>query len=101
MSMRKTDTSCAGVDIITPNIPLTIGEKVKISCVVPNSSADSVSLLRDGQTFLMTRNITQLNVTISVNDSLHGSQFSCEAQLTGSETTAYSGNVTITVEGNN
>ena len=94
-------TSCTGVGIRFSSTSLTIGEEIMISCVVTNKSADSLWLQNDGQTVTMVRNNTQLNVTISVTDSLHGSQFSCKAQLTRSETTAYSDNVTITVEGNN
>ena len=70
-----------------------------ISCTVTNISADSIRLLRDNQTVALMSNNTQLNVTINVNDSLHESQFSCEAQLTGSSMAAYSNPIRVTVAG--
>ena len=87
------------MEIFITNTSLTVGEEVEISCTVTNVSAISIRLLRDGQYVLGSGCNTHLNLTISVNDSLHGSQFSCEAQLVGDLTTAFSNNVTITVEG--
>ena len=78
---------------------LTVGEMVEISCTVTNVSADSIRLLRDNQTIAVMSSNTQLNVTVSVNDTLHESQFSCEAQLTGSSMVAYSNPIQVTVAG--
>ena len=70
-----------------------------ISCMITNILADSIRLLRDNQTVVEVRRNTQLIVTISVNDTLHESQFSCEAQLTGSSMVAYSNPIRVTVAG--
>ena len=78
---------------------LTVGEMVEISCTVTNVSADSITLLRNNQTVALMSSSTQLNVTISVNDSLHESQFSCEAQLKGTSMAAYSNPIRVTVAG--
>ena len=64
-----------------------------------NVTANSISLLRNDTSFALVPNNTQLNKTISVNDSLHGSQFQCNAQLTGNQQIAYSNLVNLTVEG--
>ena len=87
------------MDIFIASTSLTLGWMVEISCTVTNVSADSIRLLRDNQTVAEIRNSLQLNVKISVNDSLHESQFSCEAQLTGSSTAAYSDPVPVKVKG--
>ena len=90
-----------GINIFLSSSSLTLGGTVEISCTVTNVSADSIRLLRDNQMVAEISSNTQLNVTISVNDTLHVSQFSCEAQQTGSQTgTAYSNPVTVTVKGN-
>ena len=88
-----------GVDIFIASTSLTVGEEFVITCTVTNVSADYVRLLRDSQTVAVIRRNTQLIVTIGVNDSLHGSQFSCEAQLTGSSVAAYSHLIQVTVAG--
>ena len=87
------------MDILIASTSLTVGEMVEISCTVTNVSADSIRLLRDNQVVTEIRRNTQLNVTISVNDSLHESQFLCEAQLTGSSMAAYSNPMQVTVAG--
>ena len=87
------------MDIFIASTSLTVGEMIEISCTVTNVSADSITLLRDNQTVAEIRSNTQLNVAISVNDSLHESQFSCEAQLTGSSMVAYSNSIRVTVAG--
>ena len=84
------------MDIFIASTFLTVGEMVEISCTVTNVSADSIRLLRDNRMVAEIRRSTQLNVTISVNDSLHESQFSCEAQLTGSSMAAYSNPIQVT-----
>ena len=89
-----------GIDIFTANTTLTIGEVFVISCTVTNVSADYIRLLRDNQTAFEIRNNTQLNKTIFVNDSLHASQFLCEAQLTGGNMTAHSDHVAVSVNSN-
>ena len=89
-----------GIDIFPANTTLTIGEAFVISCTVTNVSADYIRLLRDNQTTFEIRNSTQLNKTIAVNDSLHASRFSCEAQLTGGQMTAHSEHTTISVHSN-
>ena len=65
-----------------------------------NVSADSIRLLRDNQTVAEIRNNTQLNLTISVNDSLHESQLLCEAQLTNGQMTAHSNHVAVSINSN-
>ena len=87
------------MDILIASTSLTVGEMVEISCTVTNVSADSIKVLRDNQAVAEIRSSTQLNVTISVNDSLHESQFSCEAQLTGTSMAAYSNPIQVTVAG--
>ena len=87
------------MDIHVASTSLTVGEVVVISCTVTNVSANSIRLSRDNRNLAVIKSNTQLNVTISVNDSLHGSQFSCEAQLTGSSVTAYSNPIQVTVAG--
>ena len=87
------------MDILIASTSLTVGGMVEISCTVTNVSADFITLLRDNQTVAEISSNTQLNVTISVIDTLHGSQFSCEAQLTGSSMAAYSNPIQVTVAG--
>ena len=87
------------MDIFIASTSLTVGEMVEISCTVTNVSADSITLLRNNQTVALMNSSTQLNVTISANDSLYESQFSCEAQLTGSSMAAYSNPIQVTVTG--
>ena len=96
---KKIPCTTAGVEIFIASTILTVRETVEISCTVTNISADSITLLRDNQMVAEIRSNTQLNVTISVNDSLHESQFSCEAQLTGSSVAAYSNPIQVTVAG--
>ena len=87
------------MDILIASTSLTVGEMVEISCTVTNVSADSIRLLRDNLRVAEIRSNTQLNVTISVNDTLHESQFSCEAQLVGSSVTTFSNLTSVTVKG--
>ena len=89
----------AGVKIFIEHTILTIGEEFVIFCST-NITANSISLLRNGTSFALVPNNTQLNKTISVDDSLHGSQFQCNAQLTGNQEIAYSNLVNLTIEGN-
>ena len=92
-------TFVVGVDIFIASTSLTVGEEFVISCSVTNVLADAIRLLRDNRTVAVIRSNTQLNLTISVNDSLQESQFSCEAQLTGNSVTAYSNLIQVTVAG--
>ena len=91
------------VDIFISSTSLTLGGTVEISCAVTNVSAnvlaDSIRLSRNNHTFAVIKHTTQLNVTLSVNDSLHESQFSCDAELTGSSLTAYSNSIQVRVKG--
>ena len=63
-------------------------------------TANLIELQRDGSLIALVQDNTELNMTISVNDSLHGDQFQCDAQLIGSQTAAYSSTVNLTIKGN-
>ena len=88
-----------GVNIRIANTSLTVGEVIEISCTVTNVSADSIRLLRDNQTVAEIIGNTQLNVTISVNDILHESQYLCEAQLTENSMAVHSSPIQVEVKG--
>ena len=88
------------MNILIASTALAIGEVTVISCTVNDISADSIRLLRDNQTVAEIRRDTQLNIIISVNDSLHESVFLCEAQLTRGTVTVYSTHIQVTVKGN-
>ena len=86
--------------IISIKTVIRIGEMIEIFCTVTNNdSAISIQLRRNNRTINSIRNDTQLSVNISVNDSLHGSQFSCEALLVEKKAPALSDSDAIVIEG--
>ena len=70
---------------------------IEVSCTVTNVSADSITLLNNNRAVAVKRSNSQLNVTISVNDSLHGKKLFCKASLMGSS--AFSDSVNVSVIG--
>ena len=84
-------------------MPFVVGQDATISCVTDIPTNDIVwkqgnSVVTHHQFRTM---ISQLNLTFSpVNDSIHGTTYTCEANLTGSgDQPPATANVTVTVEG--
>ena len=84
-------------------MPFAIGQNATISCVTDIPANDIVwkqgnGVVTDQQFQAM---ISHLNLTFSpVNDSIHETTYTCEANLTGSgDQPPATANVTVTVEG--
>ena len=96
LTYTNTGITIAGIQ---SGVPILIGDSVTITCTT-DSSADSITLLQDGQVLHGTvmQSTTTLTYTISfVSDSIHGNTFKCEANFVGTSDTAFV-NATATIK---